>query len=32
LERLLTLPLASGPIHLSLQGKLFSSANCGLVK
>jgi len=23
---------ASGPIHLSLQGKIFSSANCGLVK
>ena len=23
---------ASGPIHLSLQGKLLSSAYCGLVK
>jgi hypothetical protein len=23
---------ASGPIHLSLQGKIFSSAYCGLVK
>jgi hypothetical protein len=22
----------SGPVHLSLQGKLFSSANCGLIE
>jgi hypothetical protein len=23
---------ASGPIHLSLEGKIFSSANCSLVQ